>query len=447
MGKPARAEIKSFAEKSFVVARDKILIEREKKQGQLRRQVRLNGNSGGYLPAQVGCEEKFLRRLILAWVKAYGEAFTYYGLPADKQLDAGLTTFALQAATDSISRIRGHLQLRSQGLRIVEEGSGVPWHLQIERTVDAALKEGRIRLERQRTKMTTRGDFLERLPKDDPNYEIAKRFHLEAWADSHGLVADTLAGKVSFSEWVEGCINTFAQAAATQVAFTDAIPPEKKCAEVDRMAKAFIHQFSNTLRANSKLLGKASTEDAIDHLSRSVNQIAARSKQQIFQRALEQAPTVEINGKCAVNAPLQESPSSIHASNDEEGSAKRGEWPIADEADARGIAKALGARGGQVPTDRRKIPKLVRRNQRYLAIDRTLHEIAESRPRTQEDVFQSLQDRHVVIPPAEPFLTARGWIPGFRRDQAAARAWLSKRWRELDLPPLPRGPKSLKNKE
>lgn len=91
--------------------------------------------------------------------------------------------------------------------------------------------------------------------------------------------------------------------------------------------------------------------------------------------------------------------------------------------------------------------KPVRRNLKYLTIYEALRQIAESRPATQEEVFQSLQDRKIVIPPADPFRTARGWIPGFRVDHVAARAWLSKRWRELDLPPLPRGPKSLKNRE
>jgi len=33
--------------------------------------------------------------------------------------------------------------------------------------------------------------------------KVGKRFYLEAWADSHGLVADTLAGKVSLSEFVD----------------------------------------------------------------------------------------------------------------------------------------------------------------------------------------------------------------------------------------------------
>ena len=81
---------------------------------------------------------------------------------------------------------------------------------------------------------------------------------------------------------------------------------------------------------------------------------------------------------------------------------------------------------------------------KYKVIDEALRKIAESLPRTQEEVFQSLEGRHVVIPPAEPFVTARGWIAGFRRDAAAARAWLSKRRAELDLSPLPRGPKNPK---
>jgi hypothetical protein len=83
----------------------------------------------------------------------------------------------------------------------------------------------------------------------------------------------------------------------------------------------------------------------------------------------------------------------------------------------------------------------VRRHPRYTKIDEALQEIAESHPRTQEEVFRALEGR-AGFPPAEPFETARGWIAGFRRDKPAARAWLSKRWAELNLPSLPRGPKN-----
>jgi hypothetical protein len=105
------------------------------------------------------------------------------------------------------------------------------------------------------------------------------------------------------------------------------------------------------------------------------------------------------------------------------------------------LGDVLRVQEAHQPTSSRKAKKPVRRNQKYEKIDKALQEIAESRPRTQEEVFQSLDGRKVVIPPAEPFETARGWIAGFRRDEGAARSWLSKRWGELDLPPLPRGPK------
>jgi hypothetical protein len=97
----------------------------------------------------------------------------------------------------------------------------------------------------------------------------------------------------------------------------------------------------------------------------------------------------------------------------------------------------------QGPEQSRMGKKPVRPNKHYRAIDRALREIAESRPETQEEIFQALEGR-VPIPRTEPFVTARGWITGFHRDEATARSWLSKRWRGLDLPPLPRGPKNSK---
>lgn len=91
-----------------------------------------------------------------------------------------------------------------------------------------------------------------------------------------------------------------------------------------------------------------------------------------------------------------------------------------------------------------KPKKLVSRNQRYKAIDEALQQIAQIQPRTQKQVFQSLDERSVVLPPAEPFVGARGWMAGFRRNERVSRSWLSKRWRRLDLPRLPPGPKSPK---
>jgi hypothetical protein len=52
--------------------------------------------------------------------------------------------------------------------------------------------------------MAKRRDLLERVSPDDPNYELAKRMYLEAWADSHGLLADAVAGQASFSDFCVG---------------------------------------------------------------------------------------------------------------------------------------------------------------------------------------------------------------------------------------------------
>lgn len=91
--------------------------------------------------------------------------------------------------------------------------------------------------------------------------------------------------------------------------------------------------------------------------------------------------------------------------------------------------------------ERRKARTRKRRNERYKAIDAALRKIAESMPRGQGEIFEMLDNRRIPIPAAEPFLSARGWMTGFRRKPGGARAWLSKRWAELELARLPSGPK------
>jgi hypothetical protein len=103
-------------------------------------------------------------------------------------------------------------------------------------------------------------------------------------------------------------------------------------------------------------------------------------------------------------------------------------------------ARALPAHAEAAETKTRK-PKPKRQNQRYQTIDEALKQIAASLPRTQKTVFQLLDERKVYFPHSKPFLAARGWLAGFRQDEAAARAWLSKRWAALSLPAFARGPK------
>jgi hypothetical protein len=86
------------------------------------------------------------------------------------------------------------------------------------------------------------------------------------------------------------------------------------------------------------------------------------------------------------------------------------------------------------------VRKPSRRNPKYSAIDKALQEIADSKPKSHQEVFHALDNR-VDVPHAEPFVSARGWHVGFKKDANAARAWLSKRWTHLNLTPFLRGPK------
>ena len=95
-----------------------------------------------------------------------------------------------------------------------------------------------------------------------------------------------------------------------------------------------------------------------------------------------------------------------------------------------------------VPKLKKKKP--IRRNARYDRIAAALKQISKSQPHTQEEIFRTLDQRRAPVPLAEPFRSARAWVAGFGRNRVAARAWLSKWWSQLDLPPLARGPKNEK---
>jgi len=129
--------------------------------------------------------------------------------------------------------------------------------------------------------MGKRRDWPEGLSEDDPNYELAKRFYLEAWSDSHGLVADGFAGRLTLSDFLEGCVKTFSQAAAAQVQFKDTTPIQARCRELDRMATLHIRKLKSKFAAAPKRLRKPLAA-ALDEYSRKVNEIAARSKHQIL---------------------------------------------------------------------------------------------------------------------------------------------------------------------
>ena len=162
MSRPARNEIERFANDAFAIARDGLLKEQAEKERLVLSQVRATRNSGAYLPALVKLRADQVRDTILALADAHVEAFTLCRTPSDAQAEKLLKTSAQQIAGGSISAVRGQLRLRSVRLRIPEEGQGLPWHLEIERSMDSALKEGLLRLRRQRIQYQNSESSLQR---------------------------------------------------------------------------------------------------------------------------------------------------------------------------------------------------------------------------------------------------------------------------------------------
>jgi hypothetical protein len=398
--------------------------------------------------------------MVLALADAYVEVFTLFGVASDRQTETSLQTTARQMAAGSISAVRVELDLMAKRTKRHPGDPGGHLEREIGAAMNTALKEGVLRLKRQRIQirhsvgllpqmdgcssttshskadlsgvaggsqvepqeagerpeMLERHDLLERVSPNDPNYEVAKLFYLKGWSGSNGLVADAYAGRGTLSGWVEECVNAFDQAAQAQVDIRDAIPIPAACRELDEMVEKSIPLIRGALAPESKRLGEAETADALAEFDRRVREIAARSKKRILDRELA--------------AVTQPNPLTGNAA---------GTKPTSD-GDVSTQARPV--QGAPVHQGDRRAKRPARRNARYAKIDAALRAISASQPRSQTEILQSLEERRVVTPPAEPFLSANGWLAGFRRDQAAARAWLSKRWAKSQLPPLPRGPKT-----
>ncbi len=162
MGRPARHEIEKFANDAYGVASDRIVREYSEKKNQVLADARLTGNGGAYLPALIEWGTARLREMILALADAYVEAFTVHHTPSDLASETALQTEGRKMAAGTIYGTREDLKLRSVRVRIAEEGRGIPWHLEIERAMNTALKEGLLRLKQQRIKFRDSGSALQR---------------------------------------------------------------------------------------------------------------------------------------------------------------------------------------------------------------------------------------------------------------------------------------------
>ena len=150
VGQPIRSEIKKSAEGAFAVVGEDILKEYAEKKNQVLGQVRLTGNSGGYLPALTKWGEERLRRMVLAYADASVEAFTLYSVPSDVQAEQDLQTSAQQMAAGTISAVRGELDLVGKRAGILLNDQVGHLNREIHAAMKSAVKKGALRLRQQR---------------------------------------------------------------------------------------------------------------------------------------------------------------------------------------------------------------------------------------------------------------------------------------------------------
>jgi len=191
-GRPARHEIKSLADDTFSVTRDRLITEHAEKKNQILGQVARTGNSGGHLPALTKWACESLRETILALADAYVEAFTLFGVPADVQAEKDIEASAKQMAAGSISGVSGELSLIATRTNRPAGHSGGHLNREIDASMLSALKEGRLRLKRQRIEVNNSASPAPRRP-TPPEPGRAEHSTREAGPSSDRTLTGTMA--------------------------------------------------------------------------------------------------------------------------------------------------------------------------------------------------------------------------------------------------------------
>jgi hypothetical protein len=161
MGRQARSEIEKFANEASAVAHERIAVEYAAKKNQVLAQLRLKGNSGGYVPALTEWAAERVRDTILARANAYVEAFTLHGVPSDARAETDLQTAAQQIAAGAISGVRGQLDLLKKRTKMPLNNPGGHLNREIGAAMKSALLEGVLRLKRQRIKFRNSDEPLQ----------------------------------------------------------------------------------------------------------------------------------------------------------------------------------------------------------------------------------------------------------------------------------------------
>lgn len=162
ISQPARDEIKKFAEGTFAVASEGILLRWGGPGRYAQNKVTQTGNAGSYLPGLIEWASGRVRELILALSEAWVKSFWRYQRSADREAEQDLKRSAQQMTAGTISAVRGHLRL-SATRTLKNSNSGGRFHLEIERAMNSAFKEGTLKLRAQRVEFRSKS----RIPEDE----------------------------------------------------------------------------------------------------------------------------------------------------------------------------------------------------------------------------------------------------------------------------------------
>ena len=189
---PARQEIKGLADDAFGVARDRLLIEHAQKKLAALGQPGRTGNSGSLLPVLIKWAADGLTEMILALAGAYVDAFDLCGMPSDREAEKEIETQAELMAAGAIAGVRGELDLLQKRTRSPQSYPGV--EQEIGRSMGLAVKEGRLRLKRQRIKVSNSASPSQRrpTPPDLGHSDPAGHSAREAGPSSDRTIAGTM---------------------------------------------------------------------------------------------------------------------------------------------------------------------------------------------------------------------------------------------------------------
>jgi hypothetical protein len=146
MNDPRRSEVESLAATTFRARQERIVREFGDERSRVINRVALTNNSAGYLPALAGWAVQRLRETITAQADTYIEAFIAFNMPCDDAAEKALWSTATGTASASIMNVRNDHSVKQHN----RSALGSPWHLEIEREMHTAVKEGIARMKTQR---------------------------------------------------------------------------------------------------------------------------------------------------------------------------------------------------------------------------------------------------------------------------------------------------------